>query len=475
MSIHFDRVEHFLGRIILLIYTVTIPFILWNTGTSLHTWSKRFFSSEDVMEEPVNFSSDALFFRRDDFFEEVIQEKVSYLPKCMKKEFFLMSIKRERGNASVKPPAAILEVFEKEGEDFIASCRGMDRARGPPESACCHVADLHVKELSFEEVEKPSEDVIYRELPIKEISYEEVEKPPLDAYADPPEEDVDTPSFIEKDRPPICCNYDNLSFLPKRIFISHVEGSEEGIGFATDYTTLGLLFAPDYRQASFLPMLDLRGHRFDDNTYAANVGLIGRYIPDGCCFCEILGFNMFYDYREGDQGDFNQLGFGIEILGPCRWDFRANAYVPLGVRERKMTCVFDDFEGGFEATNRKEEAIAFGFNAEISYIVIETCDFLLYAAGGPYYVAGKCHQRTLGGEFRLRPQYRDYLALDMRVSYDPVFKTLYQAEFIVSLPLYEIACQNNGPCGVSDLRIYQRVERFEVMPFGRCNCWKTNW
>jgi hypothetical protein len=265
-----------------------------------------------------------------------------------------------------------------------------------------------------------------------------------------------------------------FSFWPKRMTLRHVEGSGEGIGYGTDYTTLALLFASDYKVGHIMPMLDLRAHRFDNNTYAANVGIAGRYIPQSGTFCQILGFNAFYDYREGNKGNYSQVGVGLEILGK-RWDLRANGYAPIGVKKHKTTCVFDDYIGDYYAIHRECEFTSYGYNAEIGYYLVRSKDYFLYAAGGPYYLARKCHDKTRGGMFRIRPQYKDYLALDFSVSYDPVFKTVYQAQVILYLPLYQLSKKGNQrPCNLLDQQIYQPIERFEVMPLGRRSCWQTN-
>ena len=266
--------------------------------------------------------------------------------------------------------------------------------------------------------------------------------------------------------------------LPKLISVRHVEGTNNGVAYATNYSTLAILSSPDYRPGHFLPMVDLRVHRFDDTSWAANGGLIGRYVPDPCepaSWCRILGMNAYYDWRQGNLGYFQELGGGIEVLG-CRWDFRANIYFPFGAKRKIDSCVFDDYEGEYIIIQDKYELVSYAFNGEIGWLAIDTTDFLLYMAGGPYYIAGRqCHNSTRGGQFRLRPQYQDYVALDLSVSYDPLFKTVWEAQVIFHLPLYQIGESSpRGPCGISNRQIYQPVERFEVLPLARYECWNSN-
>ena len=97
--------------------------------------------------------------------------------------------------------------------------------------------------------------------------------------------------------------------IPKRLTLRHVEGVGEGVSYGTDYSTLAILSSPEYREGHVLPMIDLRGHRFDNGMFAANIGVIGRYIPSAeNTFCEMLGFNAYFDWREGFKMNYQQLG-----------------------------------------------------------------------------------------------------------------------------------------------------------------------
>ncbi len=267
--------------------------------------------------------------------------------------------------------------------------------------------------------------------------------------------------------------------VPQRVTLSHIESDHFTNCFATNYTKAQLLFAGEYIPGKFLPQFDFRGDRFDDTTYAASGGLVLRYIPkEGGPVNRILGINAYYDYRQGNIGYFKQIGGGIEILGK-RLDFRANVYVPVGGKRKMRRCVFDDFEGGFFATKDSFESISFAYNAEIGWLAIDSSRYLfLYLAGGPYYIAGrKCFDKTLGGEFRIQPQYKDYIALNAIVSHDPLFHTVYQFEVILHLPLYLLSkkIHKKATSGLTARQIYQPVIRYDVMPIGRCTCWMFNW
>ncbi|MDE3045277.1 MAG: inverse autotransporter beta domain-containing protein [Verrucomicrobiota bacterium] len=269
--------------------------------------------------------------------------------------------------------------------------------------------------------------------------------------------------------------------IPKRIVINHNSGygDQAGIGYGTNYTSLEVFLASDYSLGSLYPLIDLRAHRFDNDSYAANLGVGGRYIPSPNAFCEILGFNVFYDWRQGFLNEYNQIGVGIEILGK-RWDFRANGYFPVGAKSFQYTCVYDNYEGNYVITNTRQEITTYGFNAEVGWLAVNSKNFLLYTAAGPYYLTTKCNgcfnfDTIFGGRVRIRPQYKDYIALDLSFSHDPTFNTIWEATFIISLPLYQIANQNERPCGLTDRQIYQPIERFETMPLGTQSCWTQNY
>jgi hypothetical protein len=285
--------------------------------------------------------------------------------------------------------------------------------------------------------------------------------------------------FPKLSTPPPTPKYDRNPYLPlpQRITVSHIEGDNCKKYYATNYTSVELLLGGEYVPGKFLPLFDFRGDRFDDITYAASAGFVGRFIPDRASnFCRILGFNVFYDYRQGNLGYYNQVGLGLEILG-SRWDFRANGYLPFGKKRKMEKCVFDDYIGPYFAIEDLFEGVSYSFDAEVGWLAVNSQYILLYVAGGPYYISGKtCDETTRGGQFRIQPQYKDYIALDCRISYDPLFHTVYQTEVIVNLPLYLLSkkIDKRETCGLTPRQIYQPVEKFEVMPLGRCCCWTSN-
>ena len=78
----------------------------------------------------------------------------------------------------------------------------------------------------------------------------------------------------------------------------------------------------------------------------------------------------------------------------------------------------------------------------------------------------------MGGKVRLRPQYKDYIALDLSFIHDNVFGSIFQVEVIFSLPLYQLNYikDKKGPCGISNRKVYQPIQRFWVMPLSERCC-----
>lgn len=249
--------------------------------------------------------------------------------------------------------------------------------------------------------------------------------------------------------------------IPKRIDVGHIEG--KGIGYDLGYTKLSVVLAPEYRNGHYLSLLDLRGVVFDDGKLAANVGYIGRYLPKS--FCEVFGFNIFYDFREGQHGNFNQISGGFEVLNR-RWELHANAQVPVGARNRVKKCVFDGYQGPYREVCKYNELAEYFLDSNVGYYMVNGKNFQLYAGAGPYYMFGKFSTSAVGGRAVLRPQFWDIASVELSVSYDRYFETIYQVNVVLTLPLYKLSSaikNKKGPCGTNNRQIYQPIDRDIVL------------
>jgi hypothetical protein len=255
----------------------------------------------------------------------------------------------------------------------------------------------------------------------------------------------------------------------KRIALSYDHATRHCAHWWEDYGRLEAIFAPDYKVRKILPMLVLQVDRENSRVYKAHLGIAGRHIPASHQFSRVYGWNIFYDFR---TGPFHQLGLGMESLG-ARLDFRANLYIPFVGSQIVKTKHFT-YPGGFFATNRRYLFSLYGANAEIGYLVINSKNFFLYAAIGPYcFFRPSFGTYIPGGKFRLRPQYRDFLAVDLSVTSDTYCKTVFQVEFILSLPLYQLSRKSlPTPGRFTNRQVYQPIERID--PYGCRCCWQTN-
>jgi trimeric autotransporter adhesin len=130
----------------------------------------------------------------------------------------------------------------------------------------------------------------------------------------------------------------------------------------------------------------------------------------------IWGGYVGFDHRQTDTNSFNQLGLGVESLGRV-WDFRANAYLPIGntrqlLDETRFDSGYQTVTGfqqhqlvlGRERTRQiiqDYEAALGGFDAEVGTRLAhwETGDLRGY--GGVYFYDAAGSDSTLGWRLRL--------------------------------------------------------------------------
>jgi len=250
-----------------------------------------------------------------------------------------------------------------------------------------------------------------------------------------------------------------------RLNVRQIEGG--GIGYGRGYTTLETFLTPTYNFDTWLPFLDLRVHRFDNNKYAFNTGLGFRYFTPSNCM--IWGLNAYYDYRQAQHKHFKQIGVGVEALG-AQWDFRINGYIPVGSRKSHIYQIkFDEFEGHRLYVKAKREFDFGGANAEAAYHWMANDNIDITAALGPYYFRGEFNRYAAGGQARLKATFINAISIEGITSYDNLFKWKGQGQLTFSIPL--------GPkvktCGIRrsrccdrpslDLRLVNPVERFEII------------
>lgn len=218
---------------------------------------------------------------------------------------------------------------------------------------------------------------------------------------------------------------------------------------------------------------DGRAYQFDKHSRwgsSAGVGIRGS----GWCD-RIWGVNVYHDHLKGrHHGSFNRVGVGLEWLGTC-WDVRVNGYFPAdSQRHFSHRRAFRWSEGWRETCHREEFSIGQGFDAELGLPIGCWCDFALYGAIGPYYYNGKERKDFWGGYGRLEVNWRDYISLQVRTSYDRLYHSRTQFRALLSIPL-EALC--NWRCFGNYCRnlCIQPVRRNGVIFTDHCPICKWNW
>ncbi|MBN8197035.1 inverse autotransporter beta domain-containing protein [Thalassospira povalilytica] len=127
------------------------------------------------------------------------------------------------------------------------------------------------------------------------------------------------------------------------------------------------LFIPLWQDDDTLTFTSIRARMDDNNSHEGNFGLGIRQMLD-------TGWNIggygYFDRRHSPYGNkFNQLTFGAEALS-LDWDFRANAYLPVGTTqymEDSLSTV--DVSGTTLMYRQGEERALRGFDGEIGWRV----------------------------------------------------------------------------------------------------------
>ncbi len=214
----------------------------------------------------------------------------------------------------------------------------------------------------------------------------------------------------------------------RKASIRHIEGG--GVGYNKGYSTLETFIASDPNLWSYTPFLDLRGHVFNDGRIALNTGVGLRSILGS----RVYGINSYYDFRNTNHRNYNQISLGLETLGQLI-DVRVNGYLPVG---RKVSDLYDisfnSFKGNSILVNRKLQYAMKGVDGEIGFHLGKASDFDFYGALGSYYFKGSEGKGALGGKVRLTGSFKEYVKLEVSDSFDNVFHNNVQGQLTLSLP-----------------------------------------
>ena len=249
-----------------------------------------------------------------------------------------------------------------------------------------------------------------------------------------------------------------------RMGLRHIEAG--GIGYDNGYTTLEGFFAPSPDTSTIMPFLDVQGHGFNNGQIATNFGVGIRKLMG----CRVFGANVYYDFRNTENSNYSQMGFGIESLGK-RWDFRVNAYVPI---ERNIIpsgpFEFVEFSENNMMISQNYAFAMKGANANfgVHFGKNRICDF--YACAGTYFYAGQIAPHIWGGKASFMVRFNKYVTLELSNSYDIMFLNRFQVQLGFSIPFgkttHETQVDNYSCHDTSDLllsRMTQPVQRQEII------------
>lgn len=287
-----------------------------------------------------------------------------------------------------------------------------------------------------------------------------------------------------------CCFNGDIWKFPNYLYFGYTEG--RGLGYRRGYGTVGLFSAPTLlANACIQPFFDAKAYGFNNGKGGASIGLGSRYIIP--CNNIVLGINGYYDYRKYHHVNLNQVGIGVELLGPC-WDLRINGYIPVG---RRNFCKSDFFDycGDFMAINQERISSWYGADAELGTWLsrqFSSCNWInFYAAVGPYYYTrnherhfeNEHHHNAFGGRIRLLARIFDYVDLSVNATYDRVWHARVQGQITINIPLdfgsflfnqcNKCAC-TPSPCLLRQIAI-QPVQRNGIIVADHECCWDWDW
>ncbi len=254
------------------------------------------------------------------------------------------------------------------------------------------------------------------------------------------------------------------------IAVKHRE--HKGIGYEDGYTSLDLFFAATPRNGSIFA--DLRGHAFNDGTFAANLGLGARL----CTGSSIFGVNAFYDFREYPKhvplnlepsGSLHRVGGGLEAFF-CNFELRANGYVPVGVTKEVTPWEFSHFNGNNAIFDQRGIKALPSVDGEVGYRFCCGSPLELFVGGSPYYLFSRDDQfgGVAGGKGRVSAWIYNMIGVEVSVSYDQIYHTRVQGMLTFSLPLGFFCgapCEPPAPCIPTCIpRTCRPVYREEIIP-----------
>lgn len=210
-------------------------------------------------------------------------------------------------------------------------------------------------------------------------------------------------------------------------------------GYDPGYTNLGAFVPFELESDESLIFIDARGMVTHDGAGGANAGLGWRHWIDD--LDRIVGVSAWYDFDNGHQRGYHQIGLSFESLGRYL-DYRVNGYIPVGTRSTILSSTVNpadiSFRGNsivFARTNTGEQSFT-GFDAELGGPLPVIGRYGVNGYIGGYHFRGN---GDVGGSFtgvsgRWQAQINEDLTFGMQVTDDHEFGTNVQFQVAVTLP-----------------------------------------
>lgn len=197
-------------------------------------------------------------------------------------------------------------------------------------------------------------------------------------------------------------------FTAKHVF-------NEGVGRDRGFSSLEWFLPLEQDSEAEMWFGDFRGLMFDDAEFGGNLG--GGYRWYDADLDRIFGVNAYWDFRTETGLEFNQVGIGLETLGPV-FDFRVNGYTPtVNDTNQRLPLVF--FEG-HNLLNRQFDAMT-GVDYEAVFNLPDLGPIQTRVAGGGYFFDSSNTDAASGWRARLEVAFRDSVAASVAVQEDDVF------------------------------------------------------
>lgn len=267
--------------------------------------------------------------------------------------------------------------------------------------------------------------------------------------------------------------YDLETGLPAfDVTLGYSTGRRVGINHA--YSFAGITWYPDLHFGNYHTFVEATGYRLSTGKWAASGGIgVRRWNPS---LFSVIGINLFYDFRTGQFGNYNQIGLGLEWLTPWA-DVRVNGYLPVGpnCRCRLQSLTFYP-KGGFWAMSNKSACAFSGVDAEVGGSFWNCGAWSVYGALGTYYWRRpNISHQAYGVQARLDFRYRNWVQFEVFNSYDNLFHYRVQGTISITIPFESLFCIPSICCFAAAPWWNPPVQRQPMIVLDKTCCWKTNY